>query len=74
MFGTRGYCIVEQNKLKDNHFFGRTIGYSKHIVFNIKIFGEQIVAAAKATFNITISIQYQVKIVSAEIHHFKLDI
>jgi parallel beta-helix repeat protein len=66
VFGESGCCIVDQNTLNDNRFFGIVIGDSEHIVSNIKIFGGQVGAAAAATFDNTTAILDKVKIVGAE--------
>ena len=67
VFAESGCCIVEQNKLKDNRFFGMIVGDSEHIVSKSKIFGGQIGVAAISTFGNTTATLDRVKIVGAEI-------
>ena len=65
--GTSGCCIFENNKLKDNRFFGITIVDGEFTVSNTKIFGGNVgVAAIVITAN-TIATLDHVKIVSATI-------
>ena len=42
VFQVSGCCIVDQNILKDNGFFGIIIGDSEHSGFNTKIFGDRL--------------------------------
>ena len=61
-----GCCIVDQNTLKDNRFFGIVIEDSEQIVSNTKIFGGKVGAAAAATFGNTTATLDHVKIIGAE--------
>ncbi len=62
-----GCCKIENNKLSDNRFFGVTIVDGEHTIFNTKIFGGKVGAAAIAiTANTTATLD-SVKIVDAEI-------
>jgi parallel beta-helix repeat protein len=61
-----GCCIVEQNTLKDNRFFGIVIEDSEQIISNTKIVGGNVGAAATANFDNTTAILDHVKIVGAE--------
>ena len=61
-----GCCIVDQNTIKDNRFFGIVIEDSEQIVSNTKIFGGKVGVAAAATFGNTTAILDHVKIVGAE--------
>ena len=67
VIGESGCCIVEDNKLTDNRFFGITIVDGEHTVSNTKIFGGNVEAAAVAiTANTTATLD-RIKIVDAEI-------
>ena len=59
-------CIVDQNTLKDNRFFGIVIEDSEQIISNTKIVGGNVGAAATANFDNTTAILDHVKIVGAE--------
>lgn len=61
-----GCCIVDQNILKGNRFFGIVIEDSEHIVSNTKIFGGNVGVAAAATFGNAAAILDHVKIIGAE--------
>ena len=61
-----GCCIVDQNTLKDNRFFGIVIEDIEHIVSNTKIFGGKVGVAAAATFGNTTATLDHVKIIDAE--------
>jgi parallel beta-helix repeat protein len=61
-----GCCIVDQNTLKDNSFFGIVIEDSEQIVSNTKIFGGKVGVAAAATFGNTTATLDHVKIIGAE--------
>ena len=61
-----GCCIVDQNTLKDNRFFGIVIEDSEQIVSNTKIFGGKVGTAAAATFGNTTATLDHVKIIGAE--------
>ena len=69
-----GCCIVDQNTLKDNRFFGIVIEDSEQIVSNTKIFGGKVGAAAAATLGNTTATLDHVKIIGAETpyKHFHL--
>jgi parallel beta-helix repeat protein len=61
-----GCCIVDQNTLKDNRFFGIVIEDSENIISNTKIFGGNVGAAATANFaNATANLD-RVTIIGAE--------
>ena len=47
--GASGCCIIDQNKLTDNRFFGVTIVDGEHTISNSKIFGGKVGAAAIAS-------------------------
>ena len=61
-----GCCIVDQNILKDNRFFGVVIEDSENIVSNTKIFGGNVGAAATANFDNATATLEHVKIIGAE--------
>ncbi len=65
--GASGCCIVDQNKLTDNRFFGVTIVDGEHTIYNSKIFGGKVGAAAIAFFeaNTTATLDH-VRIIGAE--------
>ena len=65
--GTSGCCIFENNKLKDNRFFGITIVDGEFTVSNTKIFGGNVGVAAIAFSANTIATLDHVKIVGATI-------
>lgn len=62
-----GCCIVDQNKLIDNRFFGVTVVDGDHTVSNTKIFGDEVGAAAIAFSANTTATLDRVKIIDAEI-------
>ncbi len=64
--GASGCCIVDQNKLTDNRFFGVTIVDGEHTISNSKIFGGKVGAAAIALNANTTATLDQVKIIGAE--------
>jgi parallel beta-helix repeat protein len=61
-----GCCIVDQNTLNDNRFFGIVIEDSEQIVSNTKIIGGNVGAAATANFGNATATLDHVKIVGAE--------
>ncbi len=65
--GASGCCIVDRNKLTDNRFFGVTIVDGEHTIYNSKIFGGKVGAAAIAFFeaNTTATLDH-VRIIGAE--------
>ncbi len=65
--GESGSCIVEHNKLTDNHFFGITIVDGEHTISNTKIFGGNVGVAAIAFSANTVATLDHVKIVGATI-------
>ena len=67
VFGTSGCCIVDNNKLIDNRFFGTIISDGEHTISNTKIFGGEVGAAAIAFSANTTATLDRVKIVDAEI-------
>ncbi|HEX5186453.1 MAG TPA: right-handed parallel beta-helix repeat-containing protein, partial [Nitrososphaeraceae archaeon] len=62
-----GCCLIDHNKLTDNHIFGIVIADGEHTVSNTKIFGGQVGAAAAALFYNTTATLDQVKIIGTEI-------
>ena len=67
VFGTSGCCIVDNNKLIDNRFFGIIISDGEHTISNTKIFGGNVGVAAIAFSANTIATLDHVKIVGATI-------
>lgn len=67
VFGISRCCIVEDNKLKDNRFFGIIINDGDHTISNTKIFGGNVGAAAIAFSANTTATLDHVKIVDAGI-------
>ncbi len=65
--GTSGCCIFENNKLKDNRFFGFIVVDGEFTVSNTKIFGGNVGVAAIAYTANTVATLDRVKIVDAEI-------
>jgi parallel beta-helix repeat protein len=67
VFGTSGCCIIDHNKLTDNHFFGIVIADGEHTISNTKIFGGKVGVLAIAFSVNTVATLDHVKIIDAKI-------